>query len=636
MEEKTKILIVDDEKRFVESLRNILRHYGYDCTAAYEGSEAIEYLRNDNFEIALLDVVLPDISGCSVADFIKKTCKSTTVIMLTGLNTVNTAVEAMKKGAYDFLSKPVNPDCLLKTLEKAKEHNDLKKALKISEKRFRTLAQVAWESIVIHDKEQLLEANEQFYSMFGYRKEELIGENFYEKIFTPESIGIIEQHCHSQDAAGFEVSGTDKDGKKLHVEMKCCSIEYLGRSAQVMIMRDISNRVRSEQEKLHFQEKLAQASKLNALGLMAGSVAHDLNNILTAVVSYPDLLLAQMDRSDRYYNEIKKIQEAGKQAVSVVADLVSIARGGVRKTEITDLNQLIMDHLTSIEHSERLQHFPNVFVQIKLHENLADIECSPQHIKKVLSNLIGNSLESIHQNGTVRLETEMCKISKAITNGSSTLKVGDYVKLTIADDGPGIDPEHIENIFTPFFTTKEKKKSGTGLGLSIVWNVIREHKGWINVKNLHPGVSFEILFPPSAQKASRTYTPILEKSLVGKGEKILVVDDEPNQIIIMEKMLDILGYKPISFTNGEEAVNYLRDNQADLVFLDMMMGDGINGRETYEKILEISPMQKAVILSGYCDMSELERARGLGVLSCLEKPVSLQKLGKIIQDSLSS
>ncbi len=636
MEEKTKILVVDDEKRFVESLHNILRHYGYTCTVAYEGSQAIECLRNDNFEIALLDVVLPDISGCAVADFIKQSCRSTAVIMLTGMNTVDTAVEAMKNGAYDFLSKPVNPEHLLKTLEKAKEHNDLKKALMVSEKRFRTLAQVAWESIVIYDNDRLLEANEQFYSLFGYRKEELVGENFCEIIFTPESIGTIGQYCHAQQAEGFEVSGIHKDGKMLNIEMKCCSIEYLGRDAQVMIMRDISNRVSGEQERLALQEKLAQASKLNALGLMAGSVAHDLNNILTAVVSYPDLLLMQMDSSDRYYNEIKKIQEAGKHAVAVVADLVSIARGGVRKTEITNLNQLIMEYLSSIEHSERLLHFTDVFVQTKLQEDLVGIECSPQHIKKVLSNLIGNALESVHQNGTIRIETENCTIAKAIATGLHTLEAGEYVKLRVADDGPGIDPKHIDNIFTPFFTTKERKKSGTGLGLSIVWNVVQEHRGWVQVTNLDPGVSFEIFFPPSTKKASRCHTPILERSLVGKGETILVVDDEPNQVFIMEKMLDILGYKPVSFTSGEEALVYLKDNQVDLVFLDMLMGDGLNGRETYEKILKISPRQKAVILSGYCDLTELERARGLGVLFCLEKPVSLQKLGKVIQDSLSS
>ena len=399
-------------------------------------------------------------------------------------------------------------------------------------------------------------------------------------------------------------------------------------------MRDISHIVRHEREKLALQEKLAQASKLNALGLMAGSVAHDLNNILTAVVSYPDLLLAQMQKGDKYYDEIQKIQGAGKQAAAVVADLVSIARGGIRKTKITDLNTIVREHLRSIEHSERLLHFPEVFVQISLQQDLASIECSPEHVKKVLLNLMGNALESIRKEGVVSIETKNCTISDPVATELYTLEPGDYVKLTVADNGPGIDPQIIDNIFTPFYSTKQRKKSGTGLGLSIVWNVIQEHKGLIDVKNLNPGVAFEIYFRATEKVMTAHQNPSAQEPVKGKGETILIVDDQKDQNFIIGKMLDMLGYKFCSVTSGEDAVAYLKNNSADLVFLDMLMGDGWNGRQTYEKILEVAPNQKAVIISGYCEVTEIEKAKDLGVLACLEKPVSFQNLKMIMQQSL--
>ena len=636
MEGKKRILLVDDEKRFVDSLHGILSHYEYECAIAYNGSHAIQCLSREEFDIALLDVDLPDISGCAVAEFIQQSCRHTAVIMLTGMATVTTAVEAMKKGAYDFLSKPVNPDSLLNVLDKALQHNRLKRELQLSEQRFQTLAEVAWEGIAIHDGSLLLEANKQFYAMFGYRQGELAQERFWDALFTQESITSIQEHCKSDDGGCFETIGIHKDGKKIYIEVKTCSIEYLGRSARVLIMRDISHIVKHEREKLALQEKLAQASKLNALGLMAGSVAHDLNNTLSAVVSYPDLLLAQMEKGDKYYDEIKKIQGAGKQAAAVVSDLVSIARGGVRKTTIADLNTIVRDHLRSIEHSERLLHFPEVFVQISLQQDLACIECSPQHIKKVLLNLMGNALESIRKEGVVSIETKNCTISDPVVTDLYTLEPGHYVKLTVADNGTGIDPQIINNIFTPFYSTKQRKKSGTGLGLSIVWNVVQEHKGLVKVKNLNPGVAFEIYFPATQKKMHAHQNSNTQESVKGDGETILLVDDQKDQNYIIGKMLDMLGYNFLSVTSGEEAVAYLQSNSADLVFLDMLMGDGWNGRQTYEKILEVSPAQKAVIISGYCDVKEIEKAKDLGVLACLEKPISLQSLKVVIQESLNT
>ncbi|MEE4135242.1 MAG: response regulator, partial [Desulforhopalus sp.] len=188
MRTEPNILLVDDEERFANSLHDILSHYNYHCAKAYNGREAISLLKTNQFDLALLDVELPDMSGCDIAEFIKHSCQNTTSVMLTGNSTVETAVMAMKQGTYDFLSKPINHEVLIKTIEKALRHNQLTRELRTSQERFKILADASWEGIVIHDNGRLIEANNQFLSMFGYSFDELAGKMFLEKILVPSSL----------------------------------------------------------------------------------------------------------------------------------------------------------------------------------------------------------------------------------------------------------------------------------------------------------------------------------------------------------------------------------------------------------------------------------------------------------------
>ncbi|MFN2353122.1 MAG: response regulator [Desulfopila sp.] len=631
------LLLVDDEKLFVKSLEKILTHYGYSCTTALNGSEAISCLTNTVFDVALLDVGLPDISGCEVAEFRQTSCRQTTAVMLTGLNTVDTAVQAMKNGAYDFLSKPIDHDLLIKTIDKALEHNSLKKELQASENRCRTLAEVAWEGIAIQQNNVLLEANTQFYTLFDYKEKELDRDNFLETILSPESRKLAAATLKQQQSSGCRLTGIRRDQTTFPIQARHCTIEYLGKPAQALIIRDISDQIKREKEKLALQKKLSKASKLNALGMMAGSVAHDLNNILTAIVSYPDLMLARMEPSNPYYIDIQKIQAAGKHAAAIVSDLVSITRSGECTTTVSDLNEVISDHLTSIEHSERLQSFPEIAVKTDLQKGLRHIECAPQQINKLLLNLIGNSLEAIQKNGTIRITTRSTKLSKAIQNDAVDLHPGDYVKLTVADNGPGISCKNIDKIFDPFFSTKKKEKSGTGLGLSIVWNCVQDHKGWIEVKKLDPGLAFEIYFPATDKprpKSPKSQGSDVNGSPTAHDKTILVVDDQPEQNMVMERMLDTLGYQATSVESGEKAIGYLEDNTVDLVLLDMLMGDGLNGRQTYEEILKIQPALKAVVVSGYSQKEEIENCRQLGISTFLDKPITIPILKEAIENVL--
>ena len=496
MRRQENILLVDDEHRFIDSLHNILKHFNYNCTKAYTGIEAIELLKTpDQFDLAILDVKLPDVSGCDIVQFIKTSNTQTTAVMLTGESTLETAVKAMKYGAYDFLRKPINHELLIKTIDRALQHNRLKRELQVSEQRFQILAESAWEGIAIHENDRIIEANSPFLNLFGYTREELSQGIDMDNVFAPASLRIVRQFVDQKITGNYEISGMRKDGTEFPLEAKYFPITYQNKPRWICVIRDLSERVRAEEEKLALQNKLAKAGKLSALGLMAGSVAHDLNNILTGIVSYPDLLLMQMSKSDRYYEQIKKIQSAGKRAAAVVSDLVTIARGGMSTKTVENINDIILSHLSSLEHVERLAAFPNVVVQTKLRKDLYNTYCSPQHIHKILLNLIGNSLEVVEEKGIVHISTENCKFSHPLATDKVEKQDSDYIKLTISDNGPGISQEDTEFIFDPFYSTKVMGKSGTGLGLSVVWNIVQDHNGWIEVKDNKPGALFEIYLP---------------------------------------------------------------------------------------------------------------------------------------------
>ncbi len=633
MNEKVAILLVDDEERFIDGLHSILDHYNYSCTKAFTGSEARRLLEQEVFDVALLDVGLPDMSGCDLAEFITTSCPETSAIMLTGLNTVETAVRAMKQGAYDFLAKPINHDHLIKIIDKAVEHNRLRRELRSSEARFQVLAEAGWEGIVVAENDRLVEANSQFFRIFGLDREELRRGPFLETIFDRQSLEEHRQLLARDQSHGFELTGKKKGGSRFPVEARYRTMDYLGRPARIWVLRDISERVKSEREKLALQEKLARANRLEALGLMAGSVAHDLNNILTAVVNYPDLLLKQMDTGDAYYEEIKKIQEAGKRAASVVADLVSVARGKKSKPPPVNLNNQIASHLQSIEHDEQLSAHPGVLISTRLDPALKPCLCSAQRIHKILLNLIGNALEAIEGAGTIAIVTENTRFAKPVLRDQS-MRVGDYVKMSVADDGEGIGAEHLEHIFDPFYSTKQSGRSGTGLGLAIVWNSVMESDGWVEASSDGSGTLFDIYLPAAASVSPGGNGANIAKAGNGGGEIILLVDDEAEQNEIMQKMLNTIGYKTFAVTNSHEALGFLRSCRVDLVILDMIMDDDLDGCQLYRKMLEVSPGQKALVVSGFSQSDQLAEARALGISQILEKPVTLPQISRAIRREL--
>ena len=422
-----------------------------------------------------------------------------------------------------------------------------------------------------------------------------------------------------------------KDGEQKLVQIRTAQLQISTASRKdeslVLSIHDIT-----EQRIVEKQLRLAQ--KMEAIGMMAGSVAHDLNNILSGIISYPELLLLRLPPDSAMRSPLEAIQKSGRRAATVVADLLTIARGVVSERITADLNILIKEFFNSPEFMKVKEEYPDIELSVDLTDNLLYTNCSTVHVKKCIMNLLLNSAEAISGKGKCRLSTENCSIDSSRST-ELNIKPGNYVVLKIQDDGPGIKEEHIGHIFEPFYTKKKMGSSGTGLGLAIVWNTMQDHNGAVTVESQDRGVTFTLYFPATSE-----LKPLIQKKLTldefrGNGETILIVDDDPQQRDIATQILSLINYQVESVSSGEAAIDYLARKRPDLILLDMIMDPGKNGYETFREIIKINPHQKALIASGFSESEEAKKTLQLGAGGFISKPYSMEQLGKAVKEILT-
>jgi len=631
-----KILVVEDDRRLAASLQTILSARGYDVHCASGGREALEYARSTPVAAVLLDLGLPDITGIEVATRLQEFHPDAAIIVLTGQAALDSAIQALRLGVYDYLEKPADPELLLRILERGIEHKRLERRLKDSEQRFRQLSEATWEGIVLYEGGRALLANRQLCEMFGYREEELLGRKIFEFLLDQESIHVL-GGTGNQAFGPFEAIGVRKDGSRFPVEIQVRTMDTSGKSVQVAALRDLTLRKEEERRRLALEQQLAKAKRMEALGLMAGSVAHDLNNILAGIVTYPELISLNMPRDFPFHQELEMIKDAGVRAAAVINDLLTVARGSTCKKVVRSLNALVQSYLNSPEFKEISYRYPSVEVCAHLTEEADDIACSPIHVSRTLMNLVGNAIEAIGDRpGRVMLATRPYATASPVALSHDTLAPGAYVTLIVEDDGPGIPASHLERLFEPFFTRKQWNRTGTGLGLTVVWNTMQQHDGTVDVASGPKGTRFTLYFPLCERTGQSEGSVLSPQALRGHGETILVVDDQETQLEVARKSLQSLGYRVYTVPSGEAAIEFIKRQEVDLVLLDMIMDPGLSGWETYERMLAFSPSLKAVITSGYSAPGALEQAKRLGIRYFLKKPYSLQELGQTLRVAMSA
>ena len=481
--------------------------------------------------------------------------------------------------------------------------------------------------------------NDSMCKFLGYSSDELLGMN-NRQYTTPEMADRIYRIFSQVYRSGQPIDLVDyevlaKDGRKVIIEGSVSLVrDNSGRPIGFRgVNRDVTERKKVAEALRQSQEKLVRYEKMESLGLLAGGVAHDLNNILSGIVSYPELILMDLPEGSKFRKPIEMVQASGHRAAAIVEDLLTVARGAATAKEALNINNLVDEYFQSPEFNKLKQFHPAVTFKANLDSDLLNVNGSPVHIRKAVMNLVSNASEAIEGSGNVTLATTNRYIDKAL-RGYEDVTAGEYVVLSVSDDGSGVSSGDLKKIFEPFYTKKVMGRSGTGLGLAVVWNVAQDHKGYIDVATDGNGTTFELYFPITRAEISRKDSAVTIADLTGDGETILVVDDVESQRVISCKMLDTLGYKTKAVSSGEDAVAYLKENTVDLLLLDMIMDPGINGRETYERAIKIHPNQKAVIISGFTETDDVKEAQKLGAGQYVKKPTTLEKIGLAVKAEL--
>lgn len=424
----------------------------------------------------------------------------------------------------------------------------------------------------------------------------------------------------------FESQHQTHNGDLISVEVNANYVQFKGQEYYCAFARDVSTRKQLESQ-------LEQAKKLEAIGTLTGGVAHDLNNILGPLVGFPELLLMEIPDDSPLVKPLVEIKKSGERAAAVVQDMLTLARRGVAVQDVLNLNQVIADNINSHAHRKLLSDHPTVQFRLDLEPNLLNILGSTVHLSKCITNLVSNAMEAISHEGTVTLKTRNLYIDESVAE-FKILKEGDYVLVNVSDTGAGISQEDLYRIFEPFYTKKKMGRSGTGLGMTVVRGTVEDHKGYIDIQSAEgSGTDVNIYLPVSREKMEIKNDDRSIDETKG-NERILVVDDVKEQRETARKLLAYLGYSTETVSSGDAAIEFLSSHEVDLLILDMIMEPGMDGLDTYRKVLEIYPDQKAIIATGYAETERVQEALRLGACAYLKKPYLLRSIGSCVRGAL--
>jgi PAS domain S-box-containing protein len=399
------------------------------------------------------------------------------------------------------------------------------------------------------------------------------------------------------------------------------------------VVHDITQIKKAEEEKRALEVKLQNAKKLESLGTLAGGVAHDLNNILSGIVSYPDLLLLDLNANSPMREPLLAIKKSGQKASAIVQDLLTLARRNVTTKKGVDLNTLVSEFIATPECRKIIEGRDDIRLDTRLSGGITHIDGSEAHLSKTLMNLVSNAVDAMPAGGRIDIATRDAYLDQPYI-GYEFIPEGEYAILEVTDAGIGMPRVDLEKIFEPFYTKKVMGRSGTGLGMSVIWGTVKDHDGYIDIATKEgTGTTFTLYFPISRSDWS-DLTEIHIDDYLGNGESILIVDDAPEQRELSRRMVQRLGYAVDTAASGEIAVSMVAEKDYDLLILDMIMPPGMDGLATYRQILSKAPNQKAVIASGYSKSNRVEEAQRLGAGGYVKKPFTLEAIGLAVRTEL--
>ncbi len=603
------------------------------------------------FAVAFIDIRMPPgWDGMETASRIRRIDPNVELVIVTAYSDRSRYEIVEAVGAPDkllFLRKPFDPEELyqlaLSLTAKwniAKREQESRRALESSEARFRNLVETSSDWVWEIDATGVFTYCSPVCEMiYGYRPETLLGRDMAFLAADTEEAQRLESMIrrHAKDILPFQAwehRCRRKDGEVVIVESSAMPV--VNDSGVVVgfrgIDRDITERRRHEEERRQLESRLSQAQKMEAIGTLAGGIAHDLNNILTPILGYAEMAIHQTQGDKGLNDKLRIIHQAALKGAGLIRQILAFSRRQPLVKQVIDINQRIKENFTILRRLIR----EDIELRLELADQPWPICADVNQLEQILINLLANARDAVDEAGKITIRTQNVTVAQGELEDEDHQPMrGDYVLLEVQDNGCGMEEATRRRIFEPFFTTKQVGK-GTGLGLATVYGIVRQHGGHVRLTSRPgEGTTFSIYFRRCQQDTDDTTADnLVEASVAGGNETILVAEDDETVLAFVSATLEQLGYRVIAAANGVEAVNaFTRAGRIDLLLADMVM-PGMGGSAVAARLRQAQPGLPVVYMSGYpCD----EATRALldaANTTFLAKPFLPAALARTIREAL--
>jgi len=645
MASSTVILIVDDEVRMCASLEALLQGRNYQVSSVNCGQDALTLLKATQFDLVILDVHLPDMLGHEILSRIKINNPDTPVIFITGDTNLDSALSALRNGAYDYIRKPFEPDELIRTVENAlaqgallREKEAIDKQLNLSEERYRYLVQNIPDIIYTLDADgNFTFLSEAVEHLLETKVDDLIGKPYSTIVCEADREKahwfFNERRSGDRISSGLElrlkVTGKtpSREDRFVAVELKSMGIYETASSDGKKQLVGTHGVIRDINERKRLQTQLHSAQRMEALGTLAGGIAHDFNNLLMGIQGRATLMSMELDESHLHVEHLRAIDDYIRSAKELTNQLLGFARGGKYEVKPTNINELVHSTATMFGRTRK-----EISIHIETHDEPIVVESDRRQIEQVLINLFVNAWQAMPDGGDLYLGTEIAKLDDEFRMAYQ-LEPRRYVRVSVTDTGIGMDTKILSRLFDPFFTTKEKGR-GTGLGLASAYGIVKNHGGAITVfSEKGQGSKFHIYLPVSDKTAILDIPP--DGKITKGSETVLLVDDEDMILEVCRALIEKLRYRVITANSGDDAVEIVQrmGSAIDLVILDMVM-PGMGGGEVFDRIHQICPQIRVILSSGYTLDGQAQLIMQRGCNGFIQKPFILPELSQKIRQLL--
>ncbi|MFL9813249.1 response regulator [Stutzerimonas sp. VN223-3] len=639
MEHKSRLLVVDDNAATRYAIRRVLERHGYAVLEAGTGFEGQTIIANDEVDALILDVNLPDMSGFDIVRQLRADdCTRLLPVIHVSAASIQTGdmITGLDAGADAYLIHPVDPDVLLATLRTLLRVRDTEHALRESEARFREIfANVAAPIGVIDTRLQIHESNQAFEMLLGDRRDSsaliaCLAENQEDKLQKLRE--SLESGMRWSDTLTMHVAGELRETKWQLSPYRAFELglifvedvtEQLQRErSQLQQLDNVNSELAREvAERVRTEAQLMQAQKMDALGKLTGGIAHDFNNLLTGIITGIELLKQrlQQGRNDAVLRFADTALSSARSAASMTNRLLAFARQQPLDSRPADLN----DEIRSLEELLQRTIGERIRLNLDLYEAGMFAQVDANQLESAVLNLVINARDALPQGGTITIRTAALR-----SEGNADLADGDYVTLSVKDDGTGIDPEVIGKVFEPFFTTKPLGQ-GTGLGLSSIYGFARQSGGEARINSVVGQGTEVTLVLPAASETIRISEPN-DDMPQGYGEHVLIVEDMPAVRMLVTEMLEEAGYRCSGVGDVATALSVLQEDLSiDLLLTDVGLPQ-LSGRELADAARVHRPTLPVLFMTGYAE-NAVRRDRFLAEgMDMVVKPFQINELlGKV-------